>query len=1670
MPKLVTVALILVIASLLGIQKSEAGELRKTSGAFLKLEVNKSTPSANVDVTTSVPISLTSRVPNLHLEIEGGRRFAIGTMSSPATSSSPSATQVYSLSYAGLPTYYKGTGRYIVEAINDKGAAETFKSDDFTVEIDREPPRVTSVRAVEDAFGARHIIVSVQDDLLKASYPIGHFKVTDMQNTKSLLASDPATVAAIGGDIRLTLVDSMVGALKVTIGKDNATDFTDNAGNSLNPITVVVSAGGQRITGPAVHFPPNVVAPKAPGHSDTNEIRPSSRVVTRVVRLYYYRNAERVAEIINRRTQQYNLAQSNARKSLAEQLGEKAEDATSERRNSERLAEQAAKKTREAEKELQNLQMDAEEAKATLRNLTAYPNDSYVVSDGSGSLVVLAPSQIPSGTDKTGLTTVSAFKGQLTGVVNKFDEQQAKVADLRAAEFEANNKAKRNEDLESRLIRSQFLKEVEAAETDPATYAPGDINSIDPVMQTSVSVIGEGVLQLRGPIGGINQIRRMIHQIDMPVGQVKVDIETVQINGEKGQELEKTVQLVEGYINVGRFLTNQSLVFLCRSVTEIAAEVAQENGEPWQRDQLGRDMRYLYGFFGQDFIDTLHRMDSEFLHSENQILSLHSMDAISRNRALLLIGLAKNSVRQRILERFQQYVNCTLPNMEYNYRTINRAIPCKYLPECAEECKESLLKVIHVGHKVEVIRYTPELACEDAAKNYQFLNFYNFFAQGVWHDASLNPVQREFIRLAQVFKSQLISEIELKQRIVERGLMDQKNSEDKDADQQSLLELRKKAVKQKNDLLLRNTEATSQVANTVVLAMSNMEQIRSNLNNYREQYQQVLAILIRAEHEQRALEDQEMEDALKSMERILEVARQIDSYLVRSKESIDLLNRIRTQLTPSSSFGKIAQALRNNKNSKGTPGALDQLRNHTDTKDELDSLQRDIQAFIESITHTNRYVERQYDQVLRELETFKTDWKPVFMIMQDLEPFIPVSSEQWRQRHQQATAAIREMVVGQIALKASQDFLDQNRLSLPQLKLLDHLIDEHEEKSMNLLEGTRSHISAIDNFLKRMTYALEDDFQIQFYDPALVCMRTASRQRRVTFSQVERTTVLGNNRELLKVLPQATMEFDLPNRKLRVTEAMQGAKALVDDYGALLNDPTFLAAFQMMGGGAPAESVRKILPGLPSDSNQKYHALPASQSGDRLGASLQGLVPDPEIYQIETGTGFEVRPVIQPDGDSMVYDLNYLYHTEMREPVRADEKHLGRIKRHLLHTQVQTSSFELREVGRYQVALKVARTAKGVPMLENAPVVGALFRPAPSAESSIQQNILLAKSVIYPTLYDLMGLSWAQHVAELSYDGIRNAGHVSRGRQEIIRSHVFDESSRNVDDFLRIKEDAPNYRPDVYREYSMPSPYHPNGYVYPKVRDEQDPTRRGFRVPEIRPEAYRTGSDIGVPAQEFDNKFRLPIPQENSSGMIEELPPGTSISVPPRSNSSSSMIRTPAVRESVEPYTGSARQRPVGQGTPAGFNAPSVRTPNGSPALGSPTPTASPAAPLQLNSLNQRQPNNVGSQQAVVPASATVVQPMMQTSSQSQPTTTISGQTAVRQPSLNARSNSGSRPNQAAAGSASSSGTNGVSNRSSQSTQFQRGIAQPALLPPAAIPVVPASYQFESLPPPPGQR
>jgi len=105
-----------------------------------------------------------------------------------------------------------------------------------------------------------------------------------------------------------------------------------------------------------------------------------------------------------------------------------------------------------------------------------------------------------------------------------------------------------------------------------------------------------------------------------------------------------------------------------------------------------------------------------------------------------------------------------------------------------------------------------------------------------------------------------------------------------------------------------------------------------------------------------------------------------------------------------------------------------------------------------------------------------------------------------------------------------------SRRPLDHKKFSDMLIDDVEDKFIELMEGTRAHTANIENYLSRLGQALEDDFNTQFYFPAFI--REASRYWDVNMGQLETTTILTNNRMFAKVSPQATMEFDLPKRDI----------------------------------------------------------------------------------------------------------------------------------------------------------------------------------------------------------------------------------------------------------------------------------------------------------------------------------------------------------------------------------------------------------------------------------------------------------------------------------------------------------------------------------------------------------
>lgn len=1165
------------------------------------------------------------------------------------------------------------------------------QSGTIQVRVDVDAPIATAARGARTVGDQITVVVDLKDsDLAVGSVSARSFQVKYEGSGSALDIVDTPQVSSDGKSISFTIVGRGRGSYTVqTVDlADVLTNKQGTANSETNkPVPFTISDGPQpEEKGEHIAFPPLLKRGFDPDHEHADsEFKPQELVDTRVVHLYYFRDAHRVVEIINRNLKRLNQYGVSFARDLANKAQTDADDATDTRRNNEALAAQAVQRARSARRDLDKAQLDLDRSvqasAAVQQKMDSLGAQADQLQPEIDTLKEAGPA------DTAGQARLKALQEKQNGLRQQqsdLGEQKANLktvidtardrisharADLDQAQSEEvrlTTDVRTTQAREDRLKANQFRLEVNAGKTDPNTYAAANLDSADPVTQCSVSVIGEGVIHIRGPIRGINKIARMIHQIDTPVGQVKVGIHTVQVNGEHGDRMELVYERIDKHIAHSRFLAHETAQIFRKAVMMVASEVAAtvDHGfiPPGCEDLLShvgacsatdlRRIRYGCAFFGGDFVRELYEMDSELLAGDNKLLSIHSMDTLSLSGALFVAAVAKNDVRLRIIQQFEAMVQDELPQAEFDYyRALTRI-------RHPDPCVNGII-VAKYGRKLDA--KDGKMIFEKAARTYTYANFRSFFNHQLNGDDTLNSVQHATVRLAQAMKAQLVAELEYKNLLLERSLA-QKYVDETSKKAMAASNRARVVTAQTSDVRLRLEQATA----------VEFRKLMSVIKGY----------ITRSKNELNAKTSNSEADR-KSALAILDIAAQKFSDQ-RERDKLWNLFASKVPLLSDDNADNIAKDL---------------------FDDAAKSLGIDGRITPKSTADITRYIEsalKRYGAVVDELGG-------------DLARLAPEQQEAERESD----------------TWTKRDFA---------MRVLEQSIDEAEQKSVELLEAMRSHVANVDNYLKRLATALEDDINAQFYTPAFQDIRRASRYWDVNLGQIETTTILTNNRAFAKVSPAATMEFDLPARDILITEAMKGGKALATEYGNLIKDPNFLAGAAMFQGQPPA--------GLSSEQSP-LQQIQGTGSKPEFGAALQALIPDPAVYKFETGTGFEIRPVIQPDGHSIVYGFDYMYTTNVREPVRADEKHLGRVKRHFVHTDVQTSSYELREVSKYMVALKASRTAKGVPLLEDVPLIGGLFRPLPSDESSLQQNIILASSVIYPTLYDLAGLRWSPYADEI---------------------------------------------------------------------------------------------------------------------------------------------------------------------------------------------------------------------------------------------------------------------------------------------------------------------------------
>ncbi|MFZ9090333.1 MAG: hypothetical protein ACO3FE_09600, partial [Planctomycetaceae bacterium] len=587
----------------------------------------------------------------------------------------------------------------------------------------------------------------------------------------------------------------------------------------LTPDDLVTSQVGINQSGEQVDYPEFM----PPRELETG-FNPSDKVVSRVVRLYYFRDAHRLSQIINRRAESLNMTGATTARQLADRARLRANQLRDQRLADERSAVASAGYARRAENSLNQYatgkaqqERRSETAKQTLRVRQDELNREQ--DPGNSSPDTARINQLIDEIAQLN-ATISDADAQAETFAAQFAAAKGAIETLQAREAEQREKWHASQAAEEQAAEDQFRLEVQAAGTDPDTYVKGEVDSIDPVAQVTITVIGEGLVQLRGPLKGVNIVQTMINEIDSPVGQVSIAIHTVQINGEDGGKMEQVAARMQQHLDLSRFMTTQSGQMLRQAISSVASRrlsAAGYQGDATTPVQLTPAEHYRIktrglspsetalrrfqdAFFGAEFLRELREMDSEFVHGENKLLSLHPMDTTSLSNALLVLSLASNETRHEILCTFDSLLQTKLPLEEYRRLGLGRS-------------------------KLSDLFCRTELLSDNAS----FASLRGFFDGHVEGDHTMTAPQRDFIKLAQILKSRLIAEQELKQRIVERSLIEvrQKNQVD---EQRELKQAETTARTKRWEQRAKIKEQMINVSKAAGLVRSEVEKVRDTTN------------------------------------------------------------------------------------------------------------------------------------------------------------------------------------------------------------------------------------------------------------------------------------------------------------------------------------------------------------------------------------------------------------------------------------------------------------------------------------------------------------------------------------------------------------------------------------------------------------------------------------------------------------------------------------------------------------------------------------------------------------------------------------------------------------------------------------------------------------------------
>ena len=134
--------------------------------------------------------------------------------------------------------------------------------------------------------------------------------------------------------------------------------------------------------------------------------------------------------------------------------------------------------------------------------------------------------------------------------------------------------------------------------------------------------------------------------------------------------------------------------------------------------------------------------------------------------ALFAMAHADNPIRQRIVQRFQEFISGELPQREAEYIQA-----LTHVTEHGKSLQNRFRKAMKIDSKNASEIYF------NASRTYHFPNTVSYFNDQIPGQGTLNPIQYSTVKLAQALKAQLTAEIEYQNLVLERSLLEAKKDQ-----------------------------------------------------------------------------------------------------------------------------------------------------------------------------------------------------------------------------------------------------------------------------------------------------------------------------------------------------------------------------------------------------------------------------------------------------------------------------------------------------------------------------------------------------------------------------------------------------------------------------------------------------------------------------------------------------------------------------------------------------------------------------------------------------------------------------------------------------------------------------------------------------------------------------